>query len=137
LGRKGVFTDDAIEKIMDALTERERLTYLEVAGLLGVAPSTASKICTMFAQRYPKNVEYYRGLLRLLSPFTPEDFSERRKREFFQRLAEEKTKEAEELRHKLEKWKHNHWKHIKEFLMKGDVKGALRYMERIEKEAED
>ena len=123
------------ERLMAMLVEKGDYVRVDkIAATLNIAMQTAYNVARKFAAKFPDNVDYDKGTLRLTKGFAPEQKSERELRQFFQKLAETESQKRHEVEEKLKNWQHNHFNTIKKLLRQRKYGEAQKYMERIEKE---
>ena len=123
--------EDRESKILDILEEQKSIHYMDLSVQLGVSTETARRTAILLAKKYPNNIEYYRGMLRLTKSLTLEDLPPEKKAEALKTTLKSMMEEREKLKEKL---KRNHFPHIKKALMEQDLKKLEAEIKRLEKE---
>lgn len=123
--------EDRESKILDILELRKSIHYIELSVELGVSPETARRAAILLAKKYPNNIEYYRGLLRLNKSITLDDLPPEKKVQALKTTLETMQKEKERLKKKLSE---NHFPHIEKALMEHDLKELEKEIQRLKKE---
>jgi DeoR/GlpR family transcriptional regulator of sugar metabolism len=115
-------------QILDLLQEKKTIHYTELVSKLHVSLETARSRCVELSLKYPKNVEYIRGLLRLKKSFSYEDLPLEKRLEMVQKSLEAKTQAEKELKEKLSR---NHLPHLDKAVAEGNLQKIHEEIEKL------
>jgi DeoR/GlpR family transcriptional regulator of sugar metabolism len=121
-------TDEA--KILDLLEQKKLVHYTDLMTLLNVGMETARSRCVELAKKYPENIEYIRGLLRLKKSLTFDDLPLEKRFQALQKTLAAKEEAERKLKEKLSK---NHLPHIERAIEEGNLKKIHEEIEKLKK----
>ncbi len=111
-------------KILDILETKKTIHYTDLINELEVCMETARSRCIEIAKKYPKNVEYIRGLLRLKKSLTFNDLPSEKQIKALQQTI--KTKQAKE-----EKLKKNHLPCLERAVEEANLKKIVEEVKKL------
>jgi hypothetical protein len=117
-------------KILDLLEEKKIIHYTDLMSVLLVGMETARSRCIEIAKKYPENIEYIRGLLRLKKSLALDDLPLEKRCAALQRTLATKEESEKKLKEKLSK---NHLPHIERAIEEGNLQKIHDEIERLKK----
>jgi len=93
------------EQILEILEEQGQIHYFQLAIKLGVGSETARRSAVMISLKYPNNIEYLKGTLRLIKSLMFDDLPVERRLEALKKTLRTKQKIEQKL-------KRNHLPHL-------------------------
>jgi DeoR/GlpR family transcriptional regulator of sugar metabolism len=123
--------DELDSKILDVLTERKRIHYLQLAVSVGTSSETARRRVIMLSEAYPKNIKYHKGTVELIKPLESEDLPDPERIKRLQKTLDTKEqllKKKEEIEKKL---KTNHLPHLEKAILESDLEKIKKEFARL------
>jgi hypothetical protein len=114
--------------ILDLIQEKKTIHYTELVSMLGVSLETARSRCVELSLKYPKNLEYIRGLLRLKKSFVLDDLPLEKRLEAVQKTLDAKIQAEKQLKEKLSK---NHLPHLDKAIAEGNLQKIHDEIEKL------
>ncbi len=132
--RYGLSFEKVTTVILRHFREKNNIDSYELAEILGVSPSTAYKWLRLFALKYSDNVEYKRGVLILVKPFSEEDIPLELRYEAQKKTIESLRKAMKEKERILKKLKENHLTHLERALLEQNLEEAEKIIKKMKEE---
>lgn len=121
--------------VINELEEKRMLRYEWFMRKLNVSPATAWRYAKQIAEMFPNNIEYNRGILFLVKPFSEEaDLPIELKYEAQKKTIESLQKNINEKERILKKLKNNHLTHMERALLEKDLDKLQRIIDSIKEE---